>query len=257
MNGTRQKGEALADAVMKAAASASWRAIDCVVFPAFPYLGSVGARLAAEATPAARVALGAQDLSPNGDGAYTGDVSATMLADLGCGWVLVGHSERRALHGETSATVAAKVRQAFAHGLKPLICIGESLETRQAGQTEAFLAADLDGFVTELRGKAADSYAIGYEPIWAIGTGVTATPQQAQETHAFVRRQLASAGIAADQVRIVYGGSVKASNANEIFAMPDVDGGLVGGASLVPDEFIAIGEAAVQQTQTRPSKAGY
>jgi triosephosphate isomerase len=192
------------------------------------------------------IALGAQDIADKpGAGAYTGEVSGQMLRDVGCSHVIVGHSERRALYGETDAIVATKFKAAQASSLTPIVCVGETLEQREAGQTRAVISAQVAA-VVDAAGVAAFAKAvIAYEPVWAIGTGRTASPEQAQEVHAFIRGLIAArdATIAAG-LSILYGGSVKGSNARSLFAMADVDGGLVGGASLVAAEFLEIFRAA-------------
>jgi triosephosphate isomerase len=214
--------------------------VEAAVCVPFPYLAQVQSLLSD-----ARITWGAQNLSQHTHGAFTGEVSAQMLLDFGCRYVIVGHSERRSLYGESSALVAQKYAAAQAAGLVPILCLGETLEQREAGRTGEVVTQQLDA-VTGLCGVASLANAvIAYEPVWAIGTGRTATPEQAQETHALIRARIAEgdAGVAA-QVRILYGGSVKANNAAELFAMPDIDGGLIGGASLVADDFIAIMRAA-------------
>lgn len=213
---------------------------DCVVCPPFVYLQEVGRLL--RDTP---IALGAQDACAETHGAFTGEVSAGMLKDVGCKYVLVGHSERRLIYRESEQLVARKFAAAHAKGLIPVLCVGEQLPDREASRTEEVIGSQLD-VVLELCGPQVLGHGlIAYEPVWAIGTGRNATPQQAQEVHAFIRARIAArdARIAAD-TRILYGGSVKAGNAAELFAMPDVDGGLIGGASLKADEFLAILGAA-------------
>ena len=190
--------------------------------------------------------LGGQNLARFGDsGAYTGEVSGRMLKDLGCEYVIVGHSERRALFGDDDETVAAKFSAAQAQGLTPILCVGELLEDRQAGRTEKVVGRQLENVLSTVGAKAFADAVVAYEPVWAIGTGHTATPQQAQQVHAFIRGLLASHGdIIAAELRILYGGSVKGSNARELLAMDDIDGGLVGGASLDAKDFLKIFEAA-------------
>lgn len=192
------------------------------------------------------IGVGAQDVSLyEQDGPYTGEVSASMLRDVGCSYVLVGHSERRSLFGETDADVAHKFANALRAGLCPILCVGETLEEREQGVTESVVARQLDA-VLEVSGVAAFERAlIAYEPVWAIGTGRTATPEQAQQVHAFIRARLAAhdAGVAS-RARIQYGGSMKPENAAELMAMPDIDGGLIGGASLKAEDFMAICAAA-------------
>ncbi len=206
----------------------------------FPYLAQAQSLLAA--TP---VSWGAQSLSEHAQGAYTGEVSAAMLADFGCRYAIVGHSERRAMYGETDARVAAKFVAAKVSGVVPILCVGETLAQRESDDTLAVIAAQLDA-VLDVAGVAAFSGAVvAYEPVWAIGTGLTATPAQAQAVHAAIRARIAARDVVvAAGLQILYGGSVKAKSAGEIFAQADIDGGLVGGASLVVDEFLAICQAA-------------
>jgi triosephosphate isomerase len=212
----------------------------CIVCPPFVYLQECGRELRGSS-----IELGAQDVCAEAQGAFTGEVSATMLKDVGCEYVIVGHSERRLIYRESDQLVARKFAAAQSKALIPILCVGEQLAEREANRTEDVVQRQLDA-VLELCGADAFAQAvIAYEPVWAIGTGRNATPDQAQEVHAFIRARLAarSAKIAAE-TRILYGGSVKAGNAAEIFAMPDVDGGLIGGASLKADEFLAILAAA-------------
>lgn len=193
------------------------------------------------------IGFGGQDVSEHADGAYTGEVSAAMLADVGARFALVGHSERRQYHAEDSALVARKFAAAQRAGLRPILCVGESLAEREGGTTEAVIASQLRP-VLDLVGAAGFAGAVvAYEPVWAIGTGLTATPGQAQDVHAFIRSELASRDAKiADSLPILYGGSVKPANAAELFTQPDVDGGLIGGASLVAADFMAIVAAAVR-----------
>jgi len=200
-----------------------------------PYLAQ-----AQSALTGSMLAWGAQDVSEHPGGAYTGDVSAAMVAEFGCRYALVGHSERRRLHGESDAVVAAKARAALAAGLTPIACVGETLEQRERGETEAVVARQVDAVIAAVEPETARTV-VAYEPVWAIGTGRTASPAQAQAVHAVLRARLAAAH--AKDVCILYGGSVKAANAAALFAMPDVDGALVGGASLDADEFLSIGRA--------------
>lgn len=201
----------------------------------FPYLDQVRAQLEGSV-----VSWGAQDISAHEKGAYTGEVSASMLNDFTCTWVLVGHSERRAMHGETDTVVADKAKAALAAGLTPVVCVGETLQQQEAGQTLEVIGRQLEPILA-LGADSVSKLVVAYEPVWAIGTGRTATPGQAQEVHAAIRAKLATAG--APGVRVLYGGSVKADNAASLFAMPDIDGALVGGASLVADEFLRIAAA--------------
>lgn len=213
---------------------------EIAVCPPFPYLAEAAALVAGSP-----LHLGAQDVSGQDEGAYTGEVSGAMLADLGCRFAIVGHSERRAMHGETDEVVAAKFIAAQRHGLVPILCVGESIGEREAGQTEAVVGRQLAAVVGAAGIDAFAGAVVAYEPIWAIGTGRTASPEQAQAVHAFIRGLLrAENGTIADFVRVLYGGSVKAANAAELFAMPDVDGGLVGGASLEVQGFASICRAA-------------
>jgi triosephosphate isomerase len=206
----------------------------------FPYLAQAQTVLTGSC-----LAWGAQDVSQYEKGAYTGEVSASMLLEFGCRYVIVGHSERRALFGETDAVVAAKFAAALVAGLTPILCVGETLEERDAGRAESVIAQQLDAVVAESGMAGLAKSVIAYEPVWAIGTGKTASPAQAQAVHAFIRSKLAALDpdVAAALV-IQYGGSVKAANAAELFAQPDIDGGLIGGASLDVDEFMAICHAA-------------
>jgi triosephosphate isomerase len=238
MNGSLASSQALLKAILPPLATLS-RAQYVVCAP-FPYLAAVGPALRGS-----NVALGAQDLCQFDDGAYTGGVSGAMLADCGCRHVIVGHSERRAVFGDSDETVALKYAQALKHGLAPILCVGEQLAEREAGVTESVIARQLDAVVQRCGLEALGRGVIAYEPVWAIGTGKTATPEQAQSAHAFIRGRIAGSDRGLAQgLAILYGGSVKAGNAAQLFAMPDVDGGLIGGASLVPDEFVAICRAA-------------
>lgn len=239
MNGRTEANGALLASLSGSLASGC-EAIDVAVCPPFPYLAQVSEKLAGTA-----ISVGAQNLSAQPDGAFTGEVSAGMLTDLQCRWVLVGHSERRQFYGETDEIVAAKTRVALDAGLIPVICLGEMLAERKTGDTEVVLARQLDAVLPVLEGQPASAFVLAYEPVWAIGTGLTASPEQAQAAHAFLRDRLAASGYgAAASVRILYGGSVKAANAAELFAGADVDGGLIGGASLVGSEFTGICQAA-------------
>lgn len=238
MHGDRSLYAALASAFAKAVRADGAEVLIC---PPTCYLP-----LVADALAGSDVALGAQDLCEHvEDGAHTGDVSGRMLAEVGCRYVLVGHSERRADRGESDARVAEKFLAARAAGLRPVLCVGEQLAARDAGDTNAVLDRQLAAVVNAAGIEAFADAVIAYEPVWAIGTGRSATPQQAQDAHAHLRATLAQSDARiADRVRILYGGSVKAANAAELFAQPDVDGGLVGGASLKADEFTAIIAAA-------------
>lgn len=241
MNGDVAVAERLLAGVRSAAESEPFAGAEVGVCPPFPYIGLAAARLAGSP-----IGWGAQDVAAFVNGAYTGEVSAEMLADLGCTWTLVGHSERRTLFGDTDTAVAAKVGRALSAGLVPVLCVGETLAERESGATEAVLARQIDAVCATLR-DAGDGFVVAYEPVWAIGTGLTATPEQAQAAHGFLRGRLRRGGVAAaGQIRILYGGSVKASNADLLFALPDVDGGLIGGASLVVEDFVSICRAAVR-----------
>ena len=213
-----------------------------LVCPPYPYLASV-----VEQTKGSAVSVGAQNVSEHEKGAFTGEVSPGMLRDLGCSHAIIGHSERRALYGETSEQVAAKFQAAQAAGITPILCVGETLEQREAGTTERVIDEQLDA-VLDVAGVGAFAKAvIAYEPVWAIGTGKTATPEQAQDVHRHIRGKLEAldAGIAAG-VQILYGGSRKGENAAGLLAKPDIDGGLIGGASLKAEDFLAIAEAAAR-----------
>ena len=239
MHGSRATNPGLLDALLAAAGGLG--GVECAICVPFPFLAETSTRLTGS-----KLALGAQNVSEFASGAYTGEVSAGMLAEFGCRFALVGHSERRAMYGETDAQVAKKFAAAQKAGLTPILCVGETLDERVASRTEEVVARQLDA-VLELAGAAAMvSAVLAYEPVWAIGTGRTASPGQAQEVHAFLRGRVAGRdqGVAAG-LRILYGGSVKPGNAAEIFAMEDVDGGLIGGASLVAQDFLAICKAAV------------
>ena len=240
MNGTHSSVTDLVGAVKQGMATV--KNAQVAVCPPFVYLAEVASMLQGTA-----IALGGQDLCPEtGEGAYTGEVSGAMLRDVGCSHVIVGHSERRALYGDSDEVVARKFFAAQAAGLTPILCVGELLQEREDGETEAVVARQLDAVLAQEGGVSALGQAvIAYEPVWAIGTGRTASPQQAQDVHAFIRGRIAAheGGVAA-KVRILYGGSVKAANAAELFAMPDIDGGLIGGASLDAEQFLAICRAA-------------
>jgi len=213
---------------------------EMAVCPPFVYVAQVAQMLAGT-----KVAVGAQDVSDQEAGAFTGEIAPGMLTDIGCKYVIVGHSERRSLYGESDEFTARKFAAARKAGLVPILCVGELLEEREQGITEAVVARQLDA-VIKLEGIAALGDAvIAYEPVWAIGTGKTASPQQAQEVHAFIRGKLAALDASvAEKVQILYGGSMNAGNAAELLAMSDIDGGLIGGASLKADDFLAIGKAA-------------
>jgi triosephosphate isomerase (TIM) len=206
----------------------------------YPYLAQLQASLTGS-----NIAWGAQDMSEHAKGAYTGEVAANMLVDFGCTYVILGHSERRALYGETDEVVARKFIAAQAAGLIPILCVGETLAEREGNVTEEVVGRQLDAVIAAAGISALATAVLAYEPVWAIGTGKTASPAQAQAVHAFIRGKIAALdkNVASDLV-IQYGGSVKAANAAELFAQPDIDGGLIGGASLMVDEFVAICKAA-------------
>ncbi|MBI1396200.1 MAG: triose-phosphate isomerase [Betaproteobacteria bacterium] len=238
MNGSLTANHQLLTALLSGAEGMP--ADSAAVLVPFPYLAQCSVTL--DGSP---LAWGAQDVSTHESGAFTGEVSAAMIADFAASYVIVGHSERRALHGESDELVAQKAVAAHNAGLIPIVCVGETLDDREAGRTEAVVARQLDAVLDGAGDEVLSSSILAYEPVWAIGTGRTASPQQAQDVHAFVRGRLRERFPAlADGTRILYGGSVKAANAADLFAMADVDGGLVGGASLVPHEFMGICEAA-------------
>lgn len=238
MHGNQAESAALVNGIKQGLASVN--TAEVAVCPPFILIPLVASLL-----KGSNAAWGGQNLSVHESGAYTGETAGPMLKDYGCTYAIVGHSERRSYYGETDKLVAEKFGAAQTAGLIPILCIGETLAEREANQTEAVVARQLDA-VTQMHGIAALKNAvIAYEPVWAIGTGKTATPQQAQDVHAFIRGRLAALdkGVA-DGVRILYGGSMKASNAKELLSQPDIDGGLIGGASLVAEEFLNICRAA-------------
>lgn len=234
MNGSKAETVELLNGIK--AGMADLRGVEVAVCPPFPYL-----YIAAELLSGTAVRYGGQDCSQEEGGAYTGQVSAAMLKDFGCNYVIVGHSERRMFNGETDAIIGRKFNQALAQGLTPVLCVGETLEEREQGKTEAVVARHLDAVLETSGPEVLGQGVIAYEPVWAIGTGVTATPEQAQDVHAFLRQRIAgkSAGVA-EQMRILYGGSMKPGNAAELMANTDIDGGLIGGASLKASDFLAI-----------------
>ena len=233
MHGSRAANAALLDAISRAGTAGG---AECAVCVPYPYLQQASERLAGTG-----VALGAQNVSEHAQGAYTGEVSVAMLLDFGCRYVIVGHSERRQLYGESDSQVAAKFAAARKAGLVPILCVGETLEEREAGRTENVVGRQMQAVLN------ADDFGnavLAYEPVWAIGTGRNATPEQAQAVHAFLRAKVPQG------TRILYGGSMKPANAAGLLAMADIDGGLVGGASLVADDFIAILHAAGAKVTT-------
>ncbi|HEB93890.1 MAG TPA: triose-phosphate isomerase [Gammaproteobacteria bacterium] len=234
MNGSREENRQLLDGI-KAGISEGVSA-EVVVCPPAIYIPQAARRLNESG-----IAWGGQDLSQHESGAYTGEISAAMLWDYQCKYVIIGHSERRSLHAETDAQVAEKFIVAQKTGLTPILCIGELLTEREAGETEAVVARQLDAVIDAAGIEAIVGCVIAYEPVWAIGTGKTASPQQAQDVHAFIRQRVAAQNAdVAEKVQILYGGSVKPDNAAELFAMADIDGGLIGGASLDAEGFLAI-----------------
>ncbi|MBT8420400.1 MAG: triose-phosphate isomerase [Gammaproteobacteria bacterium] len=234
MNGSKESAKSLIEGIK--AGLDRVKTTEMAICPPFIYIPTVAAML--EGTT---IALGAQNLAKEDPGAFTGEVAAPMLKDFGCTYVIVGHSERRAYYGETDALVAQKFVRAQQEGLVPIVCVGELLEEREAGKMEQVVARQIDAVLSAAGASALENAVIAYEPVWAIGTGKTATPDQAQEVHAFIRARIADkdAGIA-EKVRIQYGGSVNAGNAAELFAMPDIDGGLIGGAALKIEDFLTI-----------------
>ena len=235
MNGGLSANQSLLDDIKSGLGAVRCRAGVCVPYP---YLAQVQLLLAG--TP---IALGAQDVSAHTAGAYTGEVSATMLRDFGVRYAIVGHSERRQYHFESDEAVALKAKQALACGITPIVCVGETLAEREAGHTENVIKRQLAAVIHE-NGHCISEIVVAYEPVWAIGTGQTATPEQAQTVHAVLRAQIKAATPHAERVSILYGGSMNASNAAELLAQPDVDGGLIGGAALKSADFLTILRAA-------------
>jgi triosephosphate isomerase len=216
--------------------------VELLVCPPFPYLAAV-----VSAVSGSRVAVGAQNVSQHASGAYTGEVAPSMLVDVGCEYVIVGHSERRTLYGESSEAVAAKFASALEAGLRPILCVGETLDERQGSRTESVVDEQLNAVINVAGIGGFATAVIAYEPVWAIGTGMTATPEQAQDVHAHIREQLAGHDAAvAESIQILYGGSMKGDNAAGLLAMADIDGGLIGGASLKAADFLAIAGAAAK-----------
>jgi len=234
MHGSKTMVRSLLEGLL-AGSSAEGNA-DLAVFPSFPYLSLTESILSGS-----HIAWGGQTLNPNAQGAHTGETSGGMLTDMGCRYVLVGHSERRSIYAESDEDVALRFRAALDAGLEPVLCVGETLEEREQDKTEAVVARQLDAVINAVGIDVFNRAIVAYEPVWAIGTGLTATPQQAQAVHAFIRDKISALNvIISDQLRILYGGSVKGSNAAELFAQSDIDGGLVGGASLTAEDFLAI-----------------
>ena len=237
MNGSRAHNATLLAGIVEGLGQGKATAAVCV--PA-PYLQQCANTLAGS-----KLAWGAQDVSIHAGGAYTGELAAAMLADFDCRYVIVGHSERRAYHGETDEQVARKALAALSAGLTPIVCVGETLEQREAGQTNVVVNKQMSAVLDLLEGDAAERIVVAYEPVWAIGTGKTATPAMAQEVHAQLRSQLREHSAAAsEKVAILYGGSMKPDNAVELMAQADIDGGLIGGAALKAADFLAIIHAA-------------
>jgi triosephosphate isomerase len=235
----KMNGGRLANAELLAALKAAgpWNC-DVAVCAPFPYLADVALSL-----QGGRMTWGAQDCSSHEAGAYTGEVAAAMLAEFGCRYVIVGHSERRAYHAESDQLVADKAKIALAHNLTPIVCVGETLAEREGGQTDLVVKRQMSAVIHTL-GHCISQVVVAYEPVWAIGTGKTATPEQAQAVHALLRTQLHAATPKVEEMQILYGGSVKADNAASLFSQPDIDGGLIGGASLKAADFAAICRAA-------------
>ena len=240
MNASLAANEALLTGL--AAGMASKPTCDVALCIPAPYLAQFVA-LMSQLPALAGVALGAQDVSSQPSGAFTGEVSAAMLKDFGCRYAIVGHSERRQYHGETDALVAAKAQQALSQGITPIVCVGETLAQREAGQTEEVVKRQLAA-VVHTNGHCISEIVLAYEPVWAIGTGKTASPEEAQHVHHVLRAQLQAASQHADRVRILYGGSMNAGNAQALLAQPDIDGGLIGGAALQAAAFLSIVAAA-------------
>ena len=239
MNGDVVSNEHLFTALRAAIDRQLLGQVDVAVCPPAVYLGQAAAWLGDT-----DIVLGAQNLSGFASGAYTGEISATMLVDLGCRWVLIGHSERRTVLAETDEQVAAKVQRAIENNIGAIVCVGETLEQRDAGLTEQVIARQVNAVVNSALTAKPEQFVIAYEPVWAIGTGKVASPDQAQAVHKQIRDLLLAGGCQANQIRLLYGGSVKAGNAMQLFAMPDIDGGLIGGASLIADDFVTICRAA-------------
>ena len=238
MNGSLEANEALVRAVLAGLPSAAGDRAEAAVCVPAPYLAQVR-----QLATGSALATGAQDVSMHASGAYTGEVSAAMLREFGARYAIVGHSERRQYHGEADAQVADKAKAALAAGITPIVCVGETLAEREAGQTEAVVKRQLAA-VIHVNGHCISEIVVAYEPVWAIGTGKTATPEQAQQVHAVLRAQLHAASTRDDRVRILYGGSMNAANAASLLAQPDIDGGLIGGASLKAPDFLQIIAAA-------------
>ena len=240
MNGALKANEALLQAISSGRDDTALAAVDIAVCPPFVYLAQVHSLLAGS-----KVGLGAQNVCADTAGAFTGEVSAGMLREFACRWVIIGHSERRSLYGEADAEVSRKVERVLSEGMTPVVCVGETLEEREAGQALQRVCEQLDAAIKMLSNQQAAEIVVAYEPVWAIGTGLTASPEQAQEVHRKLREQLRERSLElGEKVRILYGGSVNSANADALFAQPDIDGGLIGGASLKAEDFLAICRAA-------------
>ncbi len=240
MNGSLAANQVLLTGLLDGVAQLATVACDVVVCVPFPYLAQAQASLQDSV-----IKWGAQDVSAQEVGAYTGEVAVSMLRDFGCGYAIVGHSERRSYHAEADALVAQKTLRVLEAGLTPIVCVGETLQERKAGLTEATVARQLNAVLAVLNTEQLAKIVLAYEPVWAIGTGITATPEMAQQVHAFLRTQLSGLNAqAAGQVAILYGGSMKPDNAAALLAMPDIDGGLIGGAALKAADFLGIVAAA-------------
>ncbi len=233
MNGTRASSESLAKGIVAGLSSDHADIAVCAPYVYLPYI--------AEVVKGTALALGSQNVADQASGAYTGEISASMLKEIGITYALVGHSERRSYYGDTDASVAARFKQAQAQGIVPILCVGETLEEREQDKTFAVINEQLDAVIDLVGIAAFDAAVIAYEPVWAIGTGKTATDDQAQEVHYYIRQYIAAKDqTIADKIQILYGGSAKPDNAKGLFAMPDIDGGLIGGASLDAESFLKI-----------------
>jgi triosephosphate isomerase len=246
MNTTLESGSSLATEILRGLATGV-SSVEVGVCPPAPYLIPV-----AEKIRGSRILLGAQNASPEKPGAFTGEIAIEMLLDVGCQWVILGHSERRQFYGDTDEVINKKVIASLERGLKVIFCIGEMLDDRKTGRTESVLETQLTKGLLNLTPQQMANVVVAYEPVWAIGTGVTASPEQAEETHAYIRKWLTGrfGQAVADATRIQYGGSVKGDNAKELLAKPNIDGALVGGASLKSDQFLAIIRAAEEIAKT-------
>ncbi|MDX1334644.1 MAG: triose-phosphate isomerase [Gammaproteobacteria bacterium] len=237
LNGSRSSIKSLVDGLLSGISEVDQTEV--AVCPPFVYLNEVNQMLADSA-----IAMGSQDICAEDSGAFTGEVAGPMISEMGAVFAIIGHSERRSIYGESDELVARKFAAAQRHGLKPILCVGETLEEREKGVTEDVVARQIDAVINLMGVDALENAVIAYEPVWAIGTGMTATPEQAQDVHAFIRNRIAEkSGNVAEKIQILYGGSVKGANAAELFAKPDIDGGLIGGASLDADEFLTICKA--------------